>query len=252
MSGYNEGTGLQGGCCHGSINIYTNGNGNGNGNGSFGSFLWSNFNTTVFTDSNVNIGYSNNPYKLAVNGSIYSADNVISTGAVNNNFVNANSILQNTDIINALIKFARIDDLLVSKITMLNLLGKQVFGNIKQASQTPTVATTISWENENTESDKKILAVKIGQSLSTSSLAGSRTLTFDIDTYLNPVLTFEQSHAKGTGMFDIYKTLSINVTQTPKSMTFISTTSIDTDIKSHTINLDILSIPVGLGNITIS
>jgi hypothetical protein len=245
MSGYCEGTGLYPiGCCMGNNN-----NNNGNTNGST-AFLWSNYETTVFTESNVNIGFSNNPFKLAVNGSIFTPDSILSTGCVNNSLVNANSLLQNANIMNALINYAKIDELLVSKITMLNLLGKQVFANMKKASESPTVSTKISWENANNVADQKFLTVKIGQNLSTTDANGSRTLTYDINTFLNPILTWKESHSKGTGSFDIYKNFSINIIQTPTSMTFQSTTNI-TDIKSHTISLDILSIPVGLGNITI-
>jgi hypothetical protein len=211
--------------------------------------LWSNYNENIFTMSNVGIGFSNRSEQLAIDGDVYVKNNILSTGAANVNLINANAIFQNVDVVNLLAKIARIDNLLVNKLTMINLLDKQLFGSIKKSSETQTIAATITWENIN-NIDNKNLNVKISQNLSTNSSTGSITKSVDINTFV-PV-SWEQSHNSGAGLFDIYKTLSLNVTQTNNSITFESMTTIDTNIKSHTISIDILSIPIGLGNILIT
>ena len=92
--------------------------------------------------------------------------------------------------------------------------------------------------------------MKISNSLSTNSSTGSITKSVDVNTFV-PV-SWEQSQKTAFGSFDIYTTLFLNVAITPNSITFESMTTIDTNIKSHTISIDILSIPLGLGNILIT
>jgi hypothetical protein len=209
--------------------------------------LWSNNNSNVYLiGSNVGIGLNNPACPLDVLGNLHSIGGAI------NDLVSANSLINNLVGVNGTFDSFTVNNLVIKESIYFDGLNKQIFNTIRKSKNTQSIFTTISWDILNTTFPNYNIILEITHDISTPFLHGYRVEKLRINTF-DPVTIISDMHANASGDLLAYTSLLIYNTNTNKSVTLESRSTIDPiDILIHDMNLTIILSPPSIGNILLT